>query len=87
MSAGAYHIRMTVPGDDWRPPKVNLQTTMGNIEVELYWNHAPNTCRNFAELVRRGYYDRTKFHRVVSGFMIQTGDPSGTGKGGSSIYG
>jgi len=78
---------MTVPGDDWRPPRVTLQTSMGNIEIELYWSHAPRTCKNFAELVRRGYYDRTKFHRVITGFMIQTGDPSGTGKGGSSIYG
>lgn len=60
---------------------------MGNIQIELYWEHTPRTCRNFAELARRGYYDKTKFHRVIPNFMIQTGDPSGTGKGGSSIYG
>lgn len=59
---------------------------MGAIFVEMYWNHAPNTCRNFMELVRRGYYDNTKFHRVIRDFMIQGGDPSGTGKGGHSIY-
>merc|ERR1712150_355188 len=59
----------------------------GEIECELYWNHAPKTCRNFAELARRGYYDRVKFHRIIPDFMLQTGDPTGTGKGGSSIYG
>lgn len=47
--------------------------------VELYWNHAPNTCRNFAELARRGYYDGCKFHRVIRDFMIQGGDPTATG--------
>ena len=60
---------------------------MGNMIVELYWNHAPNTCRNFAELARRGYYNSTKFHRVVQNFIAQGGDPTGSGRGGSSIYG
>lgn len=60
---------------------------MGEITVEMYWDHAPNTCRNFMELVRRGYYNNTKFHRVIRDFMIQGGDPSFTGKGGQSIYG
>lgn len=55
--------------------------------VELYWNEAPNTCRNFAELARRGYYNSTKFHRLVKDFIVQGGDPTGTGRGGSSIYG
>lgn len=64
-----------------------LETTMGNITVELYWKHAPKTCRNFAELARRGYYNNVKFHRIISGFMVQCGDPTGTGRGGSSIYG
>ena len=44
---------------------------MGEIVVELYWNHAPNTCRNFAELCRRNYYAGTKFHRIIRDFMIQ----------------
>ncbi|XP_047134635.1 peptidyl-prolyl cis-trans isomerase-like 1 isoform X1 [Hydra vulgaris] len=78
---------MAIPSETWCPPKVELNTSMGDIEVELYWKHAPRTCRNFAELTRRGYYDKTKFHRVIPNFMIQTGDPTGTGKGGSSIYG
>lgn len=55
--------------------------------VELYWKHAPNTCRNFAELARRGYFNNVIFHRIIAHFMIQGGDPTGTGRGGSSIYG
>lgn len=60
---------------------------MGTITVEMYWKHTPLTCRNFMELVRRGYYNNTKFHRVIRDFMIQGGDHTGTGKGGQSIYG
>lgn len=60
---------------------------MGQFVLELYWKHAPNTCRNFAELARRGYYNNTKFHRIIKDFMIQGGDPTGTGRGGASIYG
>ena len=59
----------------------------GTITLELYTSHAPRACRNFAELARRGYYDGTIFHRVVRGFCIQGGDPTGTGRGGESIYG
>lgn len=44
---------------------------MGEIIIELYWKHAPITCRNFAELARRGYYNGTKFHRIIRDFMIQ----------------
>jgi len=66
---------------------VLLETSMGNITVELYWLHAPKTCKNFAELVRRGYYDGVVFHRIIKDFMIQGGDPTGTGRGGDSIYG
>ncbi len=53
--------------------------SMGTFMVELYWKHAPNTCRNFAELARRGYYNGTKFHRIIKDFMIQGGDPTATG--------
>lgn len=52
---------------------------MGNIIIELYWKHAPKTCRNFAELARRGYYNGTIFHRIIADFIIQGGDPTGTG--------
>jgi len=77
----------SVPGESWQPESVTFETSMGNFDVELYWKHAPKTCRNFAELARRGYYNRVKFHRVIKGFMAQTGDPTATGKGGASIYG
>ena len=79
--------RMAIPDKNWQPPFVSLETSMGEIVIELYWNHAPMTCRNFAELARRGYYNGTKFHRIIQDFMIQGGDPTATGKGGSSIYG
>jgi peptidyl-prolyl cis-trans isomerase-like 1 len=59
----------------------------GSIVVELYNNHAPKTCKNFSTLAQRGYYNNVIFHRVIPNFMIQGGDPSGTGRGGSSIYG
>jgi peptidyl-prolyl cis-trans isomerase-like 1 len=49
--------------------------------------HAPKTCKNFSELARRGYYNGTVYHRIIPNFMIQGGDPTGTGRGGSSIYG
>jgi Peptidyl-prolyl cis-trans isomerase (rotamase) - cyclophilin family len=48
-----------------------LFSRMGEIVIELYWRHAPTTCRNFAELVRRSYYNGTKFHRIIRDFMIQ----------------
>jgi peptidyl-prolyl cis-trans isomerase-like 1 len=59
----------------------------GAIVVELYNEHAPKTCKNFSTLAQRGYYNNVIFHRVIPNFMIQTGDPTGTGRGGSSIYG
>ncbi|CAI8017811.1 Peptidyl-prolyl cis-trans isomerase-like 1 [Geodia barretti] len=70
-----------------QPKGVHLETSMGEVAVELYWKHAPKTCRNFAELARSGYYNNCKFHRIIKEFMIQGGDPTGTGRGGSSIYG
>lgn len=68
-------------------PQVELQTSIGNVIVELYVKHAPKTCKNFRELARRGYYNNTICHRIIKDFMIQAGDPTGTGKGGESIYG
>ncbi|KAH3782228.1 peptidyl-prolyl cis-trans isomerase-like 1 [Dreissena polymorpha] len=76
-----------IPPKTWQPANVTLETTMGTIVIELYWKHAPNTCKNFAELARRGYYNGIKFHRIIQDFMIQGGDPTGTGRGGASIYG
>ncbi|KAJ2732099.1 Peptidyl-prolyl cis-trans isomerase-like 1 [Coemansia sp. BCRC 34962] len=60
---------------------------MGNIAVELYRNEAPKTCDNFYTLAKQGYYNNVIFHRIIPGFMIQGGDPTGTGRGGRSMYG
>jgi len=68
-------------------PRATLETSMGNIVIELYPNDAPRTVANFIGLAKRGFYDGIIFHRVVSGFVIQGGDPTGTGTGGDSIYG
>ncbi|KAJ8109093.1 hypothetical protein OPT61_g7704 [Boeremia exigua] len=67
--------------------EVALDTTVGLITVELYNDHAPKTCKNFATLAQRNYFNDLIFHRVISNFMIQGGDPTGTGRGGESIYG
>lgn len=58
-----------------------LHTTMGEIEIQLLGREAPNTVNNFVFLAREGFYSGVKFHRVIKDFMIQTGDPSGTGGG------
>ncbi|XP_036178138.1 peptidyl-prolyl cis-trans isomerase-like 1 [Myotis myotis] len=78
-------IPPTPTPDSWQPPNVYLETSMGTIVLELYWKHAPKTCKNFAELARQGYYNGTKFHRIITAFMVQGGDP--TGRGGASISG
>jgi peptidyl-prolyl cis-trans isomerase B (cyclophilin B) len=59
-----------------------LQTNHGAIEVELFPGEAPNTVDNFVKLARDGFYDRVVFHRVIPDFMVQGGDPTGTGTGG-----
>ncbi len=61
---------------------VRIQTSMGAIDVELYPALAPRTVENFLSLVKKGYYNGQIFHRVIPEFMIQTGDPTGTGTGG-----
>lgn len=66
---------------------VVLETTMGAITLELYTSHAPKTCQNFSTLASRNYYNGTIFHRIIPDFMIQGGDPTGTGRGGSSMFG
>ncbi len=62
--------------------KVKIETTLGNIEAELYTEEAPKTVDNFVTLAKKGFYDGIIFHRVIPDFMIQTGDPTGTGRGG-----
>ncbi|PTD12924.1 Peptidyl-prolyl isomerase CWC27 [Fusarium culmorum] len=65
---------------------VIIHTTRGELSVELFAKQAPLTCRNFLQLALDGYYDNTIFHRLVPGFILQGGDPTGTGNGGESIY-
>ncbi|EAZ08003.1 hypothetical protein OsI_30265 [Oryza sativa Indica Group] len=72
---------------DGGTPEVTLETSMGAFTIEMYYKHAPKTCRNFLELSRRGYYDNVIFHRIIKDFIVQGGDPTGTGRGGESIYG
>ncbi|MFZ1323278.1 MAG: peptidylprolyl isomerase [Ignavibacteria bacterium] len=62
---------------------VDMQTTMGNIKIKLFTKEAPITTGNFKKLVNEGFYNGIIFHRVIDGFMIQAGDPTGTGTGGS----
>lgn len=68
-------------------PKALIKTNRGDIEIQLFPEIAPKTVQNFVELSKKGYYDGVIFHRVIPDFMIQGGDPTGTGMGGESIYG
>ena len=68
-------------------PEVVLHTNRGDIVLELFPKAAPLAVENFIKLSKKGYYNGTVFHRVIKGFMIQGGDPTGTGRGGQSIWG
>ena len=59
-----------------------FETNMGTFEIELFEDKAPNTTKNFIDLAQKGFYNGLIFHRVIDGFMIQGGDPEGTGMGG-----
>ena len=61
---------------------IKIKTSKGEIAVELYPKEAPHTVENFLKLTRKGFYNGVIFHRVIPNFMIQTGDPTGTGTGG-----
>ncbi|XP_045599232.1 spliceosome-associated protein CWC27 homolog [Procambarus clarkii] len=67
--------------------KVLLVTSAGEFDIELWSREAPKACRNFVQLCLEGYYNGLIFHRVIPGFIVQGGDPTGTGQGGESIYG
>ncbi|XP_064077692.1 spliceosome-associated protein CWC27 homolog [Macrobrachium nipponense] len=67
--------------------KVLLVTSAGDFDIELWSREAPKACQNFVQLCLEGYYNGTIFHRVVPGFIVQGGDPTGTGEGGESVYG
>ncbi|KAI0321776.1 peptidyl-prolyl cis-trans isomerase-like 3 [Amylostereum chailletii] len=66
---------------------VTLHTTHGDLKIEIFCEAVPKAAENFLALCASNYYDGCIFHRNIKGFMIQTGDPSGTGKGGQSIWG
>lgn len=66
---------------------VELTTSMGTMQIKLFPEIAPKTVENFLTHAEEGYYDGLTFHRVIEDFMLQTGDPTGTGGGGESIYG
>lgn len=76
----------TMPKQEISNPFIVLKTNQGSIELELFTDIAPKAVENFLGLVRQGYYDGTFFHRVIKNFMIQGGDPTGTGRGGTSIW-
>ena len=67
-------------------PHVVLETTQGNIELELYPDVAPLAVENFTTHVKNGFYNGIAFHRIIRNFMIQGGDPTETGRGGQSIW-
>jgi len=64
---------------------VKFETTMGTFKAKLYTDKAPITTKNFIDLVNKGFFNGLIFHRVIAGFMIQGGDPTGTGRGGSGV--
>jgi cyclophilin family peptidyl-prolyl cis-trans isomerase len=73
--------------DDHKKLFANIKTNMGDIEIELFPGEAPKTVENFVELAKKEYYKGVIFHRVIEDFMIQGGDPTGTGRGGESAWG
>ncbi|GAA6094291.1 peptidyl-prolyl cis-trans isomerase-like 3 [Tachysurus ichikawai] len=66
---------------------VTLHTDLGDLKIELFCERTPKSCENFLALCASGFYNGCIFHRNIKGFMVQTGDPTGTGKGGTSIWG
>lgn len=65
---------------------MTLHTDVGDIKIELFCEDCPKTCENFLALCASDYYNNSLFHRNIKGFIVQTGDPTGTGKGGNSIW-
>ncbi|VVC89560.1 unnamed protein product [Leptidea sinapis] len=66
---------------------VTLHTDVGDMKIELFCEQCPKACENFLALCASDYYNGCQFHRNIKGFIVQTGDPTGTGKGGTSIWG
>lgn len=78
---------LPLQGAKMQNPIVVLETTQGVIEIELLPEVAPKASENFATHAKNGFYDGIIFHRIIRNFMIQGGDPTGTGRGGVSIWG
>ena len=75
-------VGKVAPSEQGGIVKIKIETTKGDIYADLYANEAPKTVENFVTLAKKGFYDGIIFHRVIPEFMIQTGDPAGTGRGG-----
>lgn len=82
-AAAAQQEEFVMPGN----PVLVIETNQGNMEVALKSEIAPKACENIIRLAEKGYYDGIIFHRVIKNFMIQGGDPNGTGRGGESVWG
>jgi peptidyl-prolyl cis-trans isomerase B (cyclophilin B) len=82
MSAKQWPAPPAMTIDPKKKYRVTIETARGTIELELAAQYAPNTVNNFVFLAREGFYDGVCFHRVIADFMIQGGDPTGTGRGG-----
>ena len=76
----------TIWANNLNNPIVVLETNAGKIEIELLPKIAPKACENFITHIKNGYYNGLIFHRIIKRFMIQGGDPTGTGRGGKSIW-
>jgi cyclophilin family peptidyl-prolyl cis-trans isomerase len=87
LSSIAILLLITLEGCQKKNVNATIETSKGMIEVELFQSDAPKTVANFTGLADQGFYDGLIFHRVAKGFVIQGGDPTGTGSGGKSIYG
>ena len=82
MASKQYAAAPPMAVDPEKTYHVTLETSRGAIKLDLFPQYAPKTVNNFVFLAREGFYDGTSFHRVISDFMIQGGDPTGTGRGG-----
>ncbi len=80
-------LQLITEGCQKKTVNATLETSKGTIEVELFQSDAPKTVANFTGLAEQGYFNGIIFHRISKGFVIQGGDPTGTGTGGKSIYG
>ena len=84
--AASLHDSLSKKGNETKNPLVVLETTQGKVTLELFPKIAPKAVENFMTHIKDGYYNGLIFHRIIKGFMIQGGDPTGTGRGGESIW-